>query len=130
MTKVANGVTYFPDLTQVTDPDRLNVTALQSTQGSFSGTAIADAQGNSLLVNAPPGRPGNMGLNWIEGPANIGLDMNLIKRIRIRETQEFEFRLDALNVLNHPNFGNPVLNINSNTFGRITSRDRGANVRT
>jgi hypothetical protein len=121
VTKVANGVTYFPDITQVADPDRLNVTALQSTQGSFSGTAIADAQGNLLLVNAPPGRHGNMGLNWIEGPANLGLDMNLIKRIKIRESQEFELRLDALNVLNHPNFGSPVLNINSNTFGRITT---------
>jgi hypothetical protein len=29
--------------------------------------------------------------------------------------------MDALNVLNHPNFGNPNLNINNATFGRITS---------
>jgi hypothetical protein len=121
VTKIANGVTYFSNVTQVVDPDRANVTTLQSTQGSFSGTAIADAQGNLLLVNAPPGRHGNMGLNWIEGPANLGLDMNLIKRIKMAENKEFEFRLDALNVLNHPNFGNPVLNINSNTFGRITT---------
>ena len=62
-----------------------------------------------------------MGLNWIEGPPNLGLDMNLIKRIKIAETREFEFRIDALSILNHPNFGNPVLNINSNTFGRISS---------
>ena len=47
--------------------------------------------------------------------------MNLIKRIKIAETKEFEFRLDALSILNHPNFGNPVLNINLNTFGRITT---------
>src|SRR5438132_2492279 len=98
VTKIANGVTYFPDLTQVTDPDRSNVTTLQSTQGSFSGTAIADAKGNLLLVNAPPGRHGNMGLNWVEGPTNLGLDMNLIKRIKIAENREFELRLDALNV--------------------------------
>ncbi|HLH33009.1 MAG TPA: TonB-dependent receptor, partial [Terriglobia bacterium] len=121
VTRINNGVTYFRGLTQVTDPDRANVTTLQSTQGSFSGSAIADAGGHPLLVNAPPGRHGNMGLNWIEGPANLGLDMNLIKRIRIAESKEFEFRLDALSVLNHANFGNPDVNINSNTFGRITS---------
>jgi len=121
VTRIANGVTYFRGLTQVTDPDRANVTTLQSTQGSFSGNAVADAQGHLLLVNAPPGRHGNMGLNWIEGPANLGLDMNLIKRIKIAESKEFEFRLDALSVLNHANFGNPDLNINSTTFGRITS---------
>jgi hypothetical protein len=38
------------------------------------------------------------------------------------ETKEFEFRLDAINVLNHPNFGNPSTNINGvNTFGLITT---------
>ena len=83
--------------------------------------AIADSQDRLLLVNAPAGRHGNMGLNWIEGPANLGLDMNLIKKVRITEAKEFEFRLDALNVLNHPNFGNPNLNINNATFGRITT---------
>src|SRR5207253_3800965 len=51
----------------------------------------------------------------------LGLDMNLIKRVKITETKEFEFRLDALSVLNHPNFGNPNLNINAATFGRITT---------
>ena len=108
-------------LTQVPDPDRANVTTLQSTQGSYTGMAIVDSQGHPLLVNAPPGRHGNMGLNWIEGPANLGLDMNLIKRVKIAETKEFEFRVDVLSVLNHPNFGAPSLNINNASFGRITS---------
>ena len=82
---------------------------------------VIDSQGRIVLVNAPAGRHGNMGLNWIEGPANLGLDMNLIKRVKIAETKQFEFRVDALNVLNHPNFSNPNLNINSSSFGRITS---------
>jgi hypothetical protein len=30
-------------------------------------------------------------------------------------------RLDAINVLNRPNFGNPNVNINSTSFGRITA---------
>ena len=47
------------------------------------GTAITDSEGRLLLVNAPPGRHGNMGLNWIHGPANLSLDKNLIKRVKI-----------------------------------------------
>jgi hypothetical protein len=46
----------------------------------------------------------------------------MIKRFRIQETKEFEFRVDVINILNHPNFGSPNTNINgNNTFGRITT---------
>ena len=49
--------------------------------------------------------------------------MNLLKRVRINETQELQLRIDAVNLLNHPNFGDPNLNINTpnNDFGRITT---------
>ena len=49
--------------------------------------------------------------------------MNLVKRFKLHgETTNFEFRLDAINILNHPNFGNPTTTINgNNTFGRITT---------
>ena len=60
-------------------------------------------------------------MKWIEGPKSFNLDMNLIKRVKLAETKEFELRVDAINVLNHPVFDNPNLNINSTDFGRITS---------
>ncbi len=132
VTKLPNAVTYFPDLRQAEDPTKASVTPLQSTQGSFTNKALTDSQGRLLLVNPTPGQVGNLGLRWIEGPAHLGLDMNLIKRIRIAEQKEFEFRVDVVNILNHPNFGyntnrdtqnNPFLldlNINSPTFGRFT----------
>ncbi|MBI2150151.1 MAG: TonB-dependent receptor [Acidobacteria bacterium] len=119
--KVANGVVYFNGLQQISDPARANVTTLQGLQGQFSNLAIADAQGRLLLVNPQPGELGSLGLRWIEGPGNIGLDLNLAKRVKLTETKEFELRVDAVNVLNHPNFGNPNLNINNNNFGRITT---------
>ena len=62
-----------------------------------------------------------MGLRYLEGPALIRFDVNLIKRVRIAETKEFEFRIDAINILNRPNFGNPTSDINSANFGRITT---------
>jgi hypothetical protein len=127
VTKLSNGVTYFPGLQQVTDPAVAGVSSLNGLNGSFSNKAIADSQGKLLLVNAAPGQVGNLGLMAIQGPALLGLDVNLIKHIRITETKEFEFRVDASNVLNHPNFGAPNLNINSIGTGTATGTG-GTNV--
>ena len=132
VTKTSTGVTYFPGLVQITDPSVANVTAANGLNGQFGNKAITDSQGRLLLVNPAPGQVGNLGLRWIEGPAHLGLDANLIKRVRINETKEFELRVDVVNVLNHPNFGyntgrdtqnNPFLlnlNMNSPDFGRFT----------
>jgi len=119
--KPAGVVDYFDGLKQVVDPAVSNVTVQQNLQGSFSNFAIADADGTLLLINPGPGELGNLGLKWIEGPKSFNLDMNLIKRVKLAETREFELRVDAINVLNHPVFDNPTLNINSTDFGRITS---------
>jgi hypothetical protein len=121
VTKVANGVIFFPGTQQIDDPSRSGVSPANGLSGAFSNKAIADAQGNLLLVNPSPGQVGNLGLKWVEGPSSLGLDMNLIKRVRLAETKEFELRVDAVNVLNNPVFGNPDTNINSLSFGRITT---------
>jgi len=105
------------------------VTTLNSTAGSFSNKAITDAQGKLLLVNSAPGSYGTLGLNWIEGPRDFKLDLNVIKRVRVHETKELEFRVNAINVFNHPVFGNPNTNINSNSFGRITATSTGTTPR-
>jgi hypothetical protein len=132
--KVPNGVIYFDGIQQITDPSAPGVTALNALSGAFNNKGIADSQGRLLLVNPAPGKVGNLGQKWIQGPPLLGFDVNLIKRIRLSETKEFEIRVDAINALNHPNFGNPNLNINSTgtgttagvagnnvAFGRITS---------
>ena len=67
---------------------------------------------------------GSLGLTTLRGPSSINLDMNMVKRFPIHESTNFEFRLDVINILNHPNFGDPITNIDatgSNGFGRITS---------
>ncbi|PYR98671.1 MAG: hypothetical protein DMG12_22215 [Acidobacteria bacterium] len=121
VTKLANGVIYFDGLQQVTDSTVANVSTLQGLQGAFSNRAIADSQGRLLLVNPAPGEVGSLGAHWIEGPSKLGLDMNLLKRVRIDETKEFELRLDAINILNTPQWDNPTTDINSFNFGRITN---------
>jgi hypothetical protein len=45
----------------------------------------------------------------------------VIKRTRLNERVNFEFRFEAFNILNHTNFNvGQTQNINSSTFGRIT----------
>jgi hypothetical protein len=121
VTYVSNGVAYFPGLNQVKDPSVSGVTSANNTSQSFNNLAITDSNGNFLLVNPAPGQVGTLGRNTIIGPGSVNLDVDMIKRVRLTESKNFEIRVDAVNVLNHPNFGNPTVNINSTSFGRITS---------
>jgi hypothetical protein len=119
---VTSGIVFFDQYTQPTDPGITGVTTANGLNTAFSNRAIADPSGKIVLVNPQPGEIGTYGLTTVKGPKSLSLDMNMIKRFKIHETKEFEFRLDAINVLNHPNFGNPTTNINgNNTFGRITT---------
>jgi hypothetical protein len=128
VTPVAVGATYFPDLKQIADPTKASVTTLQGLDGQFSNRAITDANGKILLANPSPGKIGTLGGRWIEGPGHVGLDMNLMKRIRIGETRQFEVRVDARNFLNTPYWANPDTNINSPNFGRmLASGSTGSN---
>ena len=112
-------MTYFSGLKQITDPAVSSIAP--GLAGTFTNKAITDVNGNLLLLNPAPGQIGMLGLKSIEGPPFLQFDTNLMKRIRITETKEFELRVDIANILNHPNFGDPNTNINSPTFGRITT---------
>jgi len=122
------GATYFAGFNQIDDPSKGNVTTLQTLQNSFSNKAITDASGNIILANPAPGQVGSLGRQWIQGPSHVGLDANLVKRIRILEGKEFEIRVDAVNILNTPYWNDPTVDINNVNFGRMTAGDiTGAN---
>jgi hypothetical protein len=83
---------------------------------------LADANGKIVLQNAAPGELGTLGMRTIEGPGTWDFDANLQKTIRVAESKNLTLRMDATNLLNHPTPANPNLNINSGTFGQITSK--------
>jgi hypothetical protein len=82
-----------------------------------------------------PGQFGTLARSTINGPLFTELDMSLTKSIRLTERMRFQIRADAFNVLNHTNFltgiltpglglngtSNTIFNVNSPTFGQITS---------
>jgi hypothetical protein len=63
---------------------------------------------------------GNLGRNAFTGPGFVNTDLSLVKNTRITERLNLQFRTEAFDVFNHPNFGNPNLNTQSSSFGRIT----------
>lgn len=66
-------------------------------------------------------RPGNLGRNALRGPENWNLDFSLGKKFAITERIALDIRADFMNATNRRNYGNPVLDISNNNFGRIAS---------
>jgi len=128
ISETANGVTYFDGWTTIPDPNP-QISSLDGLTSGFSNRVLQDPSGNIVLVNAQPGQAGNLGAMTVRGPGRFDFDANIVKRIRIDESKTVEMRVDVVNVMNHPNFSNPTLSINSTgTFGRITSLASGQNI--
>lgn len=63
-------------------------------------------------------RQGTLGRDSIPGFGATQVDLSLVKTISLVEKVKLQFRTDAFNVLNHPNFYNPVSNLSLvSTFG-------------
>jgi hypothetical protein len=125
----ASGTYYMGGaLTQIRDPQCANVSTLQNLRTSCTLNAVADGRTSQVLLQNPlPGKRGTLGLRGIEGPGRWRFDANLSKSVKVSETKNLQFRLDATDVLNHsePNTPNTptsnlILDINAANFGLIT----------
>jgi hypothetical protein len=66
------------------------------------------------------GTYGDAGRGIIRGPGSFNIDASLIKNTRIGHV-ETEFRVEAFNLLNHPQFGNPNTTLGNAAFGTIST---------
>lgn len=71
--------------------------------------------------SAARGTFGNAGVGVARAPGYWNTDISLTKRVATFGRQYIVVRGEAFNVFNHPNFGPPDRNIQSQTFGTITS---------
>jgi hypothetical protein len=55
------------------------------------------------------------------GPAFTDIDASITRSFRLAERMRLQFRAESFNVANHPNFGLPVADLNSPSFGQILS---------
>jgi hypothetical protein len=78
------------------------------------------------FVEAPAGQFGNVARNGVTGPGIIAFDAEIHKSFKMpyKEGHALQFRFEAFNILNHPNWSMPTLNILSGaTVPGKTARD-------
>jgi hypothetical protein len=64
---------------------------------------------------------GNIARNSFRGPHYFNSDLSILKNFRVTEHMTFGVGANAYNILNHPNFANPISDISSGQFGTIRS---------
>ena len=84
--------------------------------------------GGQVFLNPTAGGVGDFGILNLDGPAQFSIDMALSKRFRLGGRYRLEFKGEAFNLTNTPSFFLGDNNINSTTFGRITSVNVGSRV--
>lgn len=120
--------------------NRQNLNQLTNSIPNFTGKMfhMSDVQkGNIISVLTPqqraqfsnpaPGEAGDLPRRSMRGPGFSNFDLSLFKKFPLRplgETSEVQFRLEFYNALNQVNFVSPTgnaININSGSFGVLTS---------
>ena len=104
-----------------------------------AGFVLTSVRGASPIGTAPfpnqvfffngAGQVGNLPRNFINGLPYANWDASLIKNLRFGESTKLQLRMEAFNVLNKqvPQFSID-LNVDSNTFGRVTNTFNGQRI--
>jgi len=124
ITTIRSGSSFSPTLSGNDgpngDPDVVSDNYYPATK------TIQDWLNPAAFTWVPAGYYGNSPVGVLQGPGIVDFDMALYKDFHVRESTFFEFRAEAFNIFNHPNFGNPNASVNENgsvnsSFGAITS---------
>jgi hypothetical protein len=71
---------------------------------------------------------GNAGWDSLRGPGYGNLDFSIFRGFQVMEKLKAQFRAEALNLTNHPNFSNPDSGDTDGSFGLISSTNPGSRV--
>jgi hypothetical protein len=72
-------------------------------------------------------RPGTLARNSITGFGATQMDLSVRRRFTITEKISLDFRTDAFNVLNHPNFANPTTTVTATGVASNTASNQMLN---
>lgn len=75
----------------------------------------------SAYATPAPYTYGDAGRNTLLGPGRTNFDTSLFKTFPVHEQMFFQFRVEAFNVFNHPQFGYPNQTVGNPQVGQITS---------
>jgi hypothetical protein len=98
-----NVVIATANLNGVRNSVRPNVSGRVIISGNPTGQWIA----NPSVFSIPATGFGNLGRNALYGPGFTNVDLALVKNTKLAERFNLQFRVDAFDLFNHPNFGQP-----------------------
>jgi trimeric autotransporter adhesin len=88
---------------------------------SIANPSIGQWFNTAAFVAPPSGQYGDARRNSIIGPGTKVFDMAFTKIIPLKESRTLEFRAQATNIFNIPNYSSIDTVVNSPTFGRVTA---------
>jgi hypothetical protein len=135
----ATGTFYGDKYVPQRDPQCLDTTLVASSLTGFctlnslamkvpAGTPGAIDIGNgvsvvNVLVNPKPGEIGTLGNRSETSFGTVFLDANIQKSFKLSESKALSIRVDATNILNHPQLNSPSFTVGATpVFGQITGK--------
>ena len=106
---------------------------MQYPKGFADANTDPDAWLTATAVQPTPGTFSSQTRNLFYGPGFQNWNLALFKNFRITEAQNVQFRAEAFNFPNHPNWGGASgggveSNPRSATFGKITNKGGERNI--
>jgi len=95
--------------------------AINPADGTGVNTDGGPSFPGQIFYNPGPGALGPLQRRLFSGPWTFDIDMSLMKAVKVTEHKQLELRMDAFNALNHATFWAGDQNINSTTFGLVSS---------
>lgn len=112
-------------VTSSTDPTGTSTTARPNRlrDGSLPPSQRGPLHWFDTTAFAAPGCPcfGNSGRNILRGPGFVNVDLGVARDFSFRERWRFQFRAEAFNLFNHPNFGLPNMAVGNPQAGIIST---------
>jgi hypothetical protein len=119
--------------------DRPNATGAST---SLSNPTTGEWFNIQTFALQPLGTFGNVGRDVVTGPGIASWDFSALRNFNFTERRYLQFRFEAFNAANHPNWGDPGVSLNANqlttagvpipgtgAFGQVTSTRSGVDMR-
>ena len=130
---VVTNVGTFTGVANTLRPDLVGTPTINGTPNLWFSNAVCDPRiagscTSSSVFALPVSADatfhfGDLGRNVLIGPGFTNVDLSLVKRTPIGAGARIELRIEAFNLFNHPNFGQPgrIATVGSTSFGVITN---------
>ena len=111
----------MPDNQQT--PDQVSPLVYSGCYGPDPGCTMFDTSSFARVTDV---RFGTVGRNTLRRPGVVNMDMSIYRTFKIMEKIDLQFRAEAFNVSNTPHFDRANRNVNSGSFGVVSSTDSGS----